>query len=184
MVSRGGLPADLPLKNHKNKIILSQNVLFIQNGSISMRKRKTKGFTLIELLVVIAIIGILGALAASMYGRSHIAKARMTETINSMSVVASAVTAYYQDNSNFPVNVPVDMIKSSLGISLPDWNSRARFSDMNVMNGVITSTIARINSDVNSRTLVLSPTTTANGAIEWSWDVTSSTIPFFYIPKR
>ena len=148
-----------------------------------MSIKNKMGFTLIELLVVIAIVGILGAIAVSMYGKQYIIKARLTEITESMSVVASAVAAYYQENESFPANVPVGMIRDSLGVALPDWNLTARFSDMNVVAGVITATVARIADEVNTRTLVLRPTTTSDGAIRWDWDH-ASTIQSIYIPKR
>ncbi|MEW6376018.1 MAG: pilin [Thermodesulfobacteriota bacterium] len=150
---------------------------------MNIKKNNIMGFTLIELLVVIAIVGILGAIAVSMYGKQHIIKARLTEVSESMSVVASAVAAYYQENEVFPANVPVGMIRNSLGVALPDWTTTARFSDMNVQAGVITVTVARIATEVNGRTLILTPTATADGAITWNWDP-ASTIQSNYIPKR
>jgi type IV pilus assembly protein PilA len=148
-----------------------------------MKIKENKGFTLIELLVVIAIVGILGAIAVSMYGKQYIIKAHLTEVTESMSVVASAVAAYYQENESFPANVPVGMIRDSLGVSLPPWTTTARFNDMNVVNGVITATIDRIDSTVNGRTLILRPTTSTDGAMTWNWD-SVSTIQSNYIPKR
>lgn len=134
-------------------------------------------------MVVIAIVGILSAIAVSMYGKQYIIKARLTEVTESMSVVASAVGAYYQENDAFPVHVPVGMIRNSLGVALPDWNTSARFNDMHVVAGVITATVDRIADEVNGRTLILTPTTTSDGAITWIWD-NVSTIPSNYLPKR
>jgi type IV pilus assembly protein PilA len=145
--------------------------------------RKQKGFTLIELLIVIAIIGILAAIAIPMY-KTQTIKARMTEVTNAMSNVASAVAAYRQETEGtlWPNCTSIGEVQSSLGVAL---SALTRLSGIKVAvgSGVITATITNIDGIVDSKTLVLSPSTAADSSITWTWDITSS-VPAAYIPRR
>jgi type IV pilus assembly protein PilA len=141
-----------------------------------MRKNES-GFTLIELLVVIAIIGILAAVAIPLY-KGYTITAKLTEVENAMSTVASGVTGYYNTQNSWPDCPTIIEVGNSLGVALAAIQ-RIRVLSVSNADGMITAEIQNIHPMVNSKTLILTPSTYSDGSITWNWGWSADFPPQF-----
>jgi len=143
-------------------------------------REKDSGFTLIEMLIVVAIIGILAAVAMPFF-QGYIVRARMTEVENTMTILKSAATVYYQ-NSDFawPDCPSINEVRNSLGVGL---SSVTRISQVSIANsGVITMWLQDIDSVVDGKTLTLTPSPAGDGSLGWRWGW-SADFPVHLRPK-
>lgn len=109
-----------------------------------------KGFTLIELMIVVAIIGILAAIALPAY-QDYTKRAKVSELILAASSCRTTIT---------------EVVQSATG-SLPDagdWGCESTSASSQFVasigtdaNGVITVTAQNIGSDVDTKTITLTP---------------------------
>ncbi|HID7633165.1 TPA: pilin [Neisseria meningitidis] len=120
-----------------------------------------KGFTLIELMIVIAIVGILAAVALPAY-QDYTARAQVSEAILLAEGQKSAVTEYYLNHGEWPVN------NTSAGVATSTDIKGKYVQSVTVANGVITATMAssNVNNEIKGKKLSLWAKR-QDGSVKW-----------------
>jgi len=124
-------------------------------------KAVQKGFTLIELMIVVAIIGILAAVALPAY-QDYTARAKMSEAILAASACRTSVTETVQSAPTLPGAGQWGCESSVLNA-----NPVSAYVDEIQTNatGEIRVIVNRINTDVNTKAIILQPSSSSTGAV-------------------
>jgi len=141
-------------------------------------KRMQQGFTLIELMIVVAIIGILAAVAIPAY-QDYTKKAKMSEVILAASACRTTISEIYQtaNASQFPGGGSFGC-ESQSGVAPTKYVTSVATDD----NGVIEVVIQNISSELDGKSITLTPTQSGGDAYEpsdapatiYQWKCTSS----------
>ena len=124
-----------------------------------MLKQVQKGFTLIELMIVIAIIGILAAIAIPAY-QNYTIRAQVTEGLTLADGWKTAISEYYANTGNWPVQTNL----TGTSVSVGKYESQVTVTT----GGTILITYGgQANAKVSGLTLSLVPYTNANNDVLW-----------------
>ena len=120
-------------------------------------KKNMQGFTLIELMIVVAIIAILAAIALPAYN-NYTKRAKVSEVILAASALRTGVAEYAASMGELPPKSWAGYVtQASTYVSEVSWDGK-----------IISATAQAISTDVNGKTIELTPTLSATGQVTWA----------------
>jgi len=137
--------------------------------------KKQQGFTLIELMIVVAIIGILAAIAIPAY-QDYTIRAQVSEGLNLSGGAKAAVTEYFQDRGDMPVN------NTQAGLAQPGEIQGKYVESVTVgANGVVTVDYGNeAHTVIAPNSILMTPSTAQAGSVQW--DCSSAAIENKHLP--
>lgn len=136
-----------------------------------MSNSTNSGFTLIELMIVIAIIGILAAIAIPAY-QNYVIRSQVAEGLSLMDKAKAATWEFYSNTGRIPSS------NQSAGLPMNTSISGSYVTQVDVgsvtANHITVTYGNKANAAIQTRTLLLSPTT---GASSIKWTCKSSSGP-------
>ncbi|MEM7431740.1 MAG: pilin [Pseudomonadota bacterium] len=123
-------------------------------------RRAQSGFTLIELMIVVAILGILASVAIASF-RTYTVRAQISEGLNLIGPIKTAIAEYFVDSGGFPTD------NADAGLEAPTEYGGGYVTSITVVDDTVSILFGnRANSAINGEILEV-VASDSTGSLTW-----------------